>query len=39
MGTKYAPLVEDLFCFVMREISCCLSNDSEADVIEELLQP
>ena len=39
MGTKYAPLVEDLFCFVMRETSCCLSNDNEAYVIEESLQP
>ena len=24
MGTNSAPLVADLFCFVMRETSCCL---------------
>ena len=24
MGTNCAPLVEDLFCFVMRETLCCL---------------
>ena len=24
MGTHCAPLVADLFCFVMRETACCL---------------
>ena len=24
MGTNCAPLVADLFCFVMRETLCCL---------------
>ena len=29
MGTNCAPLVADLFCFVMRETSCCLCQTIE----------
>ena len=28
MGNKCAPLAADLFCFLMRETSCCLRQTS-----------
>ena len=34
MGTHFAPLVSDLFCYVMKEPSGCLSRNNQADVIE-----
>ena len=34
MGINCAPLVSDLFCYVMREPSCCLSDNNQADAIQ-----
>ena len=33
MGTNFAPIVADMFCFVMRETSCCLF----LEVIKQML--
>ena len=34
MCTNCAPLVADLFLFVMRETLCCLSDNNQTDIIE-----
>ena len=39
MGTTCAPFVEDLFCFVMRETSCCLCQTIIKLILLKLLSP
>ena len=39
MGTKCAPLVEDFFCIVMRETSCCLCQTIFKMILLKLLTP
>ena len=39
MGTNCAPLVEDLFCFVMRETYCCLCQTIIKLILLKLLTP
>ena len=38
MGTNYAPLVADLFCYE-RDFMVSLSDSNQADVIEALTLP
>ena len=39
MGTTCAPLGEDLFCFIMRETSCCLCQTIIKLILLKLLSP
>ena len=39
MGTNCIPLVADLFCFVMRESSCCLCQTIIKLILLKLLTP